>query len=403
LNILWISHLIPYPPKGGVLQRSYNLIKEVAKHHNVHLLAFNQRALLSPGRDMDEAVAALGKICKSVKVLSIPTEGEKYGRYLSYLKSMFTPQAFTISWLQSTEMEKLIEGRLKAFKIDVVHFDTISLAPFSYSIGGCKKVLNHHNIESTMMIRRARKEPNIFNKAYMYLEGYKIRSYETQVCKSFDVNITCSRQESERLLNQTPQLKIEEIPNGVDLDYFYPLNLKKMDHSLIFAGGMNWYPNRDAMLFFTDKVWPLLKKEIPDIKMTVIGQDPPQKLKNLARNDKNFIVTGFVDDVRPYIDQATVYVCPIKDGGGTKLKILDALAMGKAIVADPVSCEGIDVVDGESVLFTEIPDDYVKSIKRLFDDGALLQKLGNNGRNLILEKYSFINIGRKLSRLYETI
>ena len=292
---------------------------------------------------------------------------------------------------------------LKAYKIDLVHFDTISLAPFSSIIGECKKVLNHHNIESTMMIRRAESEPNIFKKAYMYLEGYKIRSYEKHICENINVNITCSSQETERLLKQSSQLRTEEIPNGVDLDYFYPLNMKKIEHSLIFAGGMNWYPNRNAMLFFVDKVWPLLKKEIPDINMTIVGQDPPQKLTDVAPNDNNFKVTGYVDDVRPYIDQATVFICPIRDGGGTKLKILDALAMGKAIVADPISCEGIDVVDGESVLLAETPDEYVDCVKRLFDDAALLQKLGNNGRKLILDKYSFINIGKKLSDLYESI
>jgi glycosyltransferase involved in cell wall biosynthesis len=352
---------------------------------------------------MDEAISALGKICKSVEVAPIPCEERVYGRNLCYIESAFTSEPFTIYWLRSKKMENRIVQALKAYKIDIVHFDTISLAPFSSIIGGCRKVLNHHNIESAMMLRRAQNEPNFFKKAYMYLEGYKIRVYETRICKSFDINITCSTQESQRLLNQTPQLKIEEIPNGVDLDYFYPFNLQKVDHSLIFAGGMNWYPNRNAMLFFVDKVWPLLKKEIPDIKMTVVGQDPPPKLKNLARDDKNFIVTGFVDDVRPYIDQAMVYVCPIKDGGGTKLKILDALAMGKAIVAHPLSCEGIDVMDGESVLFAETPNEYVKCIKRLFDDSTFLQRLGNNGQKLVSEKYSFVNIGRKLSRLYETL
>lgn len=352
---------------------------------------------------MDEAVAPLGKICKSVEVAPIPCEERAYGRYLCYGESALTPKPFTINWLRSRQMERLIEEALKARKIDIVHFDTISLAPFSSIVDGYRKVLNHHNIESAMMTRRASNESNILKKAYMYLEGYKIRSYEMQNCQRFDLNITCSQIDSQELLKQSPQLRVEEIPNGVDLDYFYPLNRTKIKNSLIFAGGMNWYPNRDAMVYFADQVWPLLRREIPDVKMTVVGQEPPPKLKKLALDDESFTVTGFVDDVRPYIDQAMVYVCPIRDGGGTKLKILDALAMGKAIVAHPVSCEGIDVVDGDSVLFAETLSEYVRGIKRLFDDGALAQRLGNNGRMLITEKYSFINIGRKLARLYETL
>lgn len=164
---------------------------------------------------------------------------------------------------------------------------------------------------------------------------------------------------------------------------------------------MNWYPNRNAMLYFARQVWPLLTEAIPDIRITVIGQDPPACLINLANEDKRFKVAGFVDDVRPYINRAMVYVCPIKDGGGTKLKILDALAMGKAIVADPVACEGIDVKDGETVLFADSPADYVKKIKLLFENKDLNKKLGLNGRKLIEDKYSFEKIGRKLATLCE--
>lgn len=403
MNILWLSHLVPYPPKGGVLQRSFNLIKEVSKRHNLHVLAFNQKALLSSTESLQFAVKELSRVCKSIEAFPIPSEERKYGRYQLYLKCLFARSSFSSVWLLSKDMEKRIIEAIEEFRIDLVHFDTISLAPFIRATGKCKKVLNHHNVESAMMLRRAANEQNVFKKCYVLLEGYKLRAYERAICREFDLNLTCSRLDSERLLSQIPELKVEEIPNGVDLDYFVPLNGEKENYSMVFAGGMNWYPNRAAMIFFADHIWPLLMKEIPANKMTVIGIEPPEKLVKIAEQNKNFRVTGFVDDVRPYIDKALIYVCPIQDGGGTKLKILDALAMGKAVVADPIACEGIDVEDGVSVMFAKTPQEYLKKIKSLFDSPRLIDKLGNNGRKLIADKYSFSDIGRRLATSYERV
>ena len=134
--------------------------------------------------------------------------------------------------------------------------------------------------------------------------------------------------------------------------------------------------------------------------MTVVGRNPPEWLRQFAAGNANLMVTGFVDDVRPYLDQAEVYVCPISDGGGTKLKILDALAMGKAIVAHPIACEGIEVSEGENVLYAETPEDYIDKICMLFKDASLRSSLGASGRKLIEDKYNFVNIGKKMDRLY---
>lgn len=403
MNILWLSHLVPYPPKGGVLQRSFNLIRAISKYHNLYLLAFNQKALIPTATDLDQALSELKNVCKSVRVLPIPSEGRSYGRYVLYLKSVFTSAPYAINWLESREMEWQIKDTLVHNKIDLVHFDTISLARFHALADGYKKVLNHHNVESDMMIRRGNQESNQFKRLYLLQEGLKLRRAEKRLCKKFDLNITCSRLDSERLLRRVSDLNVNEIPNGVDFNYFNPLNLEKEKHSLIFAGGMGWYPNRDAMLFFAKKVWPLLKKEVPDIKMTVVGRRPHQDIVNLARADEQFRVTGFVEDVRPYIDKAMVYVCPIQDGGGTRLKVLDALAMGKPIVAHPIAIEGIDVEPEKHVLVARTPEEFVGQIVRLFGDPSLYRRLSEEGRRLVLEKYDFRKIGEKLSRAYNQV
>lgn len=405
MEILWLSHLVPYPPVGGVIIRSYNMLYQLSKHHDVHLIAFNQKALLPTSKDVEESVAELKKICKSVTVLPIECEqGTCFGRYGVAFKSIFSKLPYTINWLISDQMKKKVEYVLESNKIDIMHCDTISLVQFCSFNKQIKHILNHHNIESDMMLRRSRKEKNIIKKLYFHIESIKLRKYEEKHCNQFDINITCSELDSSRLKKIIgPPKKIIDIPNGVDVNYYYPMGNHKIPNSLCFCGGMNWYPNKSAIIFFVKEVWPILKKEIPDIRITIIGKNPPNYIKNIANDDQNLVITGFVDDIRHFVDKSMIFVCPIDDGGGTKIKILDALAMGKAIIANKIACEGIDVEDGISVLYASTPEDYVNKIKELLNNNKLMTALEVNGRKLIEHKYSYDSIGLKLNSIYESL
>jgi len=408
LKILWLSHLIPYPPKGGVLQRSYNLIRELAKYHDVYLLAFNQKELIRPLFDnyeegLKEADFELSKFCKEYHYLPIPCDNTPNGKIKLALSSLLSPTSYTVNWLKSNEMNLKIKETIDRIDFDVVHFDTISLAPYLKKFKHVKTVLDHHNIESSMLFTRTNKEKNLIKKFYFLQEAIKLRYYEKKLCKKFDLNITCSDIDLERLLKISPQINGEVIPNGVDIEFFYPKNVKKDKNSLIFAGGLSWYPNADAMSYFSRQIWQKLKSYNPSVVMNVVGKSPSKELVELAKIDSNFKVHGFVDDVRLYIDKAQVYVCPIRDGGGTKLKILDALAMGSAVVAHPKSVEGIEVVDGESVLLAETPEQFCTQIQKLITNEELTNKLSENGRALAVEKYSYLEIGIKLANEMEKL
>lgn len=408
MKILWLSHLVPYPPKGGVLQRSYNLLREVSRDHEVYLLAFVQSELIQRmfpdlARGKEEALAALQSFCSRVQFIPIPSEEKPYGKHRLAIRSLFTRDPYAINWLKSNLMCRAAQEWENEFNFDVVHFDTISLAPNIKYFKNTKSVLDHHNIESHMMLRRAALESNWLKKFYFYQEGLKLRQYEKHTCFMFDRHITCSHLDSERLRDIDASLSVEEIPNGVDVVYFSPMNTPELPRNLVFAGGLSWYPNQKAMLFFAQKVWPLLKHQFPDVSMDVIGQNPPKALLELAASDSAFRVHGFVDDVRPYLDRAAIYICPITDGGGTKLKILDALSMGKAIIADPIACEGIEVENGKNVLFSTSIEDYVENIKHLFENPDLRKTLGISARQLATEQYAFSNIGKKLSCIYESL
>lgn len=402
MNVLWFSHLVPYPETGmGVLQRSYNLVRELARAHRVYLLAFVQRRLVQEllgGIDSGLEIARhhLEQYCTRVQFLPIPSEQWPAGRSVLAASALVGTYPYTIRWLQSRQAARVASEWNAAIDFDVVHFDTLSLAPYRKLFTRGATTLDHHNVESHMMLRRAQIEAQPLKRFYFGHEGRRLRRFEERVCPEFDLNITCSKLDTDRLLAVAPGAAVAEVPNGVDTEYFRPDEGTEQSLGVVFAGNMSWYPNASAMLFFAERVWPALKQEAPGVSMDVIGGNPPSQLVVLAANDPSFRVHGFVPDVRPYLHRAAVYVCPIMDGGGTKLKILDALAMGKALVSHPVACEGIDVEDGRHVLFAREPAEFASRIALLLRDPERRRTLARNSRAFVESRYSYRSIGRKL-------
>lgn len=402
MKVLWFSHLVPYPETGlGVLQRSYHLVRELSRAHQVYLLAFVQRKIIEDlmgdvEAGLQRAREHLGQYCARVQFLPIPSDSSRLRRTWLAARSLTGAHPYTIRWLQSDFAWRVASDWNASIDFDVVHFDTLGLAPYRKIFTRGAKSLDHHNIESDMMLRRARIEGHPLKRLYFWQEGLRLQRYERRVCPHFDLNITCSSLDTERLKRVAPGVAVAEVPNGVDTEYFRPNGDFEHPRSLVFAGNMSWYPNAAAMLFFADKVWPCLKAKVPGVTIDVIGGNPSPRLSALAARDGDFRVHGFVPDVRPYISRAAVYVCPIMDGGGTKLKILDALAMGKAIVAHPIACEGIEVQDGRNVIFARRADEFAESIATLLGSPELRKQLSLNARSLARSSYSYSLIGGRL-------
>jgi glycosyltransferase involved in cell wall biosynthesis len=404
LNILWLSHLLPYPPIGGVRQRSYNLLKAIAAKNNVTLLALSQNAHQKNKDERKAAVTALGAFCKSVYCYPMLSDRFLCGKAVLLLKSFLTGSCYLFDWVKSNQFKNKLKLLLKENNFDLVYFDTIALACYLKWVAKRPCILNHHNIESQLMFRRAANERFIFNKIYCWQEAIKRLRAEKKYCIKYDLNICVSLLDKQKLKKIVPEIRrVEVVPNGVNIHFFKPCNRKPEPKSLLFIGGMTRFPNRDAMLFFAKEIWPNLKKEIPGVKITVVGRQPPILLQKLAAKDPNFFLTGFVDDVRPYLDATTVYICTIRDGGGTRLKVLDALSAGKAIVSTPLCAEGIDVEDGKEILIAKKPLEFVELIKQIIFDENCRINLGKNGRKLVEAKYDFNAIGKHFNSLMHSM
>lgn len=407
MRILWLSHLVPYPPRSGVAQRSYGLLKEICKSHEVDLIALHQPNLMKamsndPVDELERAAAHLRSLCSRVEILPIPSERSEFARRMVALRSLCLGQSFTQNWLASSAYARVL-AELDASKYDVAHFDTISLAPYRRHLRRSVCVMNHHNVESHLLLRRSSKSPSLVPRLYFRHEGNRLRAYEARMAPAFALHLTCSDLDTERLRELAPGLRCAVVPNGVDIDYFAPSVSAEPAPTFCFVGSLGWGPNREAAEILARNIWPAIASAWPDATMTLVGSDAPDVARALAAKDPRFQVTGFVEDVRPFMARASFFVCPIRDGGGTKLKVLNALAMGKVVVADPIACEGISVDDGRDVLFASSGAEYVARIRSMLEHPERYRSIAQAGRALIEREYSYAVVGRMLERQYEGV
>ena len=401
MKVLWLSHFLPYPPKGGALQRSHNLLRQIARRHEVHLVSLNQRKNLPAPENVEEATGFLKGICKQVDVFPIPSDAAKWRWAMMTVAGYLRSSPYDVNWLINPDMKNFLERLSKTETFDLVHVDTIGLYPYVASFSGIPIVLNHHNIESQMMRRRYENEKNGLYKIYFHRESSKIGRYERDVCGKCAMNLVVSELDGSRLRENAGNVRFAVIPNGVDIEYFQPrIRIGTSREGLIFAGAMDWYPNREAVRFFLKEIWPKLREEKLERTVTFLGRNPPRELLEAAKNPA-IRAPGFVDDVRPYLDDAGIYICPIRDGGGTRLKILDALSMGKPLVATGMAVEGLDLVEEVHYLKADTATEFLAQINRLESDSNLCQAVATAGQLFVKEHYSWDVIGEAIAHAYQ--
>lgn len=401
MRVLWLSHFVPWPPHGGALQRSHHLLRQAGAAHQVHLLCLNQRAILSERTQVERALAVLGAWCSEVEVYPIPADRSRARWSWMAASGLLRRTPYDVNWLRSPGLARRAAELAHRGGFDLVHVDTLGLAPHAKAFRRIPRVLNHHNVESQMMARRAEKTGSGLRRRYLRFEARRLERYERRICPAVDLNLVVSELDGERLRQVAPAARTAVVENGVNVEYFRPSDRPEEPRHLVFAGGMDWYPNREAVRFLVREIWPRLSADGPDWRLTVVGRHPPEELLAAARSDPRVAAPGFVEDARLPIWRAGIYVCPIRDGGGTRLKILDALAMGKALVGTALSVEGIELRAGEHYLRAEEPGEFADRIRELAGDDGLRRRLGAAGRELVERRYAWPVVGRKLLGAWE--
>lgn len=400
MKILFLSQIVPYPPHGGVLQRGYNIIREICKYNEVHLLAFNHPDILGTPEAIEKSRQELEKHCAGVEYFPLWPKKSSLHKLAAFGLGILYPRPFSVLAHKSADYARAVRRVMDDAGIDLVHIDTIGLAPYRQLAAGRPCVLTHHNIESRLMERRAEVETDIVHKYYVGLQARRLRAYEAAQSPLFDMNIVMSPIDERELRGIAPDVATAIVPNGVDTEYFSP-SVDGHEKAAIYTGGMNMYANKDAVLYFLKEIWPSVLLEHPDARFYAIGQDPPDELHEYARREPSVVVTGYVDDVRPYVRKAAVYVVPLRVGGGTRLKVLDALAQGKAIVSTSLGCEGISVTDARNIHIEDAPEGFAARVNALFSNAEARRTLGTAARELATSQYGWGAIGAGLQKVYE--
>lgn len=407
-KILWISHLLPYPPKGGVMMRSFHLIRELARYHDVDLFIINQRRLFrnffdDPVDGLRKAREVFGEFANIVDIVDEPGGESKVARAWLILRSMIG-LPYTVRWLYSKEIDTRIRRCVDNGQYDVLHFDTIGLAAYWHEDYSAPAVLDHHNVESHMMLRRAEVEPNILKRIYFYQEGVRLRRYERKMLGRFKTHFVCSEDDRTRLLELVKELNVMVIPNGIALpDDKPPRSPDKEQPRVLFVGGLTWYPNHDAVVFMLREIWPRIVAAVPNARLDIIGRGPSDTIKKMVAESSNVILHGFVDDIGQFYEKATLYLCPIRDGGGTKLKVLDALAHRVPLVAHSIACEGIQLKSAMYDLIVDSAEGMADAAIRVLRGELPSNELGDMGWTLIREQYDFEKIGAGFARAFSDL
>ena len=399
MKVLFLSQIVPYPPHGGVLQRGYNLVRELGRNATVHLLAYVHPDVLATPAAIEDSRRALREFCATVEYFPLWPKNSRFHRLAALGAGTISREPFSVIAHRSRAFAHRVTEEVRHNTPDVIHVDTIALAPFVPAGHSIPTALTHHNVESMLMARRAQVEQGGLARAYLRREAAKLRAFEAAVSATFDINIVMSEQDARVLEDISPGVRSAVVPNGVDVDYFTP-RPEAETPALMYGGGMNMFANRDAVMFFLNDVWPVVRERVADVKFFAVGQDPPPELLAYAARDPRVVVTGYVPDIRPYIWQSSVYVVPLRVGGGTRLKVLDAMAMGKALVSTSIGCEGIEVTPGEHLIVADGADALAEATVALLQDRERRIQLGRAARALVEAQYAWRVVGQLLMDAY---
>ncbi len=398
MRLLWFSHFIPYPPRGGAHQRSYNLLRYVSRRYETTLVAFNLKAH-SPD-ELSVWQAELAKHCARVVFWEMPVKWKsiRWGARLILSPLQRQPYSCHCFWSQAMVVKWRL--MLREHQDALVHFDSIDLALFADDAAGYRKVLNHHNCESAMARRRAEQETNPLKRLYLESQARKLARLERATCPLFNVNLAVSEADAALLRTGSPGARFNVVENSTDTDYFSPSSVPSESDSLAFLSSLNWYPNISAIQYFVREIWPIVRAGRQGARLYVVGMKPSRSLAEWLEQDSRITLVDSPPDVRPWMSKSAVLICPMKDGGGTKVKILDAMAMGKAVVSTSLGCEGLEVRHGENVLIADTPEDFAARTLEALQDQALCDRLGAQARSLVERKYNWSVVGAHLEEAY---
>ena len=371
-----------WPATSGGRVRSLQTLSRLSMRHQVTVVTTH-----GPGDDPTGLVRQL-PYCR--RIVSIPYAAPKFGSaafYRAVAASWFSPYPVDLWKWRHRAMREEVRKLLDEEAIDLCVADFLVAMPNLPRGTRVPVVLFQHNVEYLIWRRLATLERGAARKALLEIEWRKLRRREAAACSSVDLTIAVSEPDRRALSDLARGARITAVPTGVDTVYFAPGGRPEVSARLVFTGSMDWHPNEDAVLYFSETILPRIRAQIPEVSFTVVGRNPGPRLERLTR--LGVTVTGSVPDVRPFVDEAALYVVPLRAGSGTRLKIFEAMAMAKAVVSTTIGAEGLAVTSGREIVIADDPDEFAHAVTSLLRDPDTRQRLGHAGRELVESAYAW--------------
>lgn len=388
MNILFIA---PYVP-SRIRVRPFQFIKELAKRHRIYVVA-----LADIGVKETEGAEELADLVADLRVVP----HSKCRGYLQSLLAIPTAVPMCAAFCWSRAMGAAVAKAYSDFRFDVVHLEHLRAAHFARYCGDIPVVFDSVDCLTSLFSQMAGMKKNPLAKLIMLEEAWKLRSYEPRILRRFNRVIVTSDSERENLLRLGAPSNTNVVPNGVDTDYFAPMNVDKVDRRIVFSGKMSYAPNAQAAIWFAEKVLPILRSKWSDTQFVIVGSRPPTSVRKLA-DVPGVTVTGHVNDIRPYLASSVLAVAPMQTAVGVQNKVLEALAMALPVVASPLATRAIGV-DTPGLLEADTPQEVADAISSLFDNPSAAAEMGKAGRDAVARKFSWTSSASILERIYAEV
>ena len=393
LKILMIFQSAPLPPPRnlGGAQRNYPFLRENLKRHDISVISF--------GTPEEENIFRhhFGDICKHIRFVD-----RRRPRILNGLEKVWLVMTgrSTFNQIYRRKLQKCIDELAGEEQFDLVH----GCIPFfgRYRLPKNVPLLGDlHNVEHDLLYKTYLETTNIFMRIFAFL-AYKLgKRFEIAQCKKFDILTTATLNDLQTFRKDLPGKPMYVVQNGVGPEFFEAINIKREAKAMVFVGFFSYYPNVHAMHHFFDKIFPLVLAREPDAKLYIVGAYPPRDIQ--ARASHNVVVTGFVEDVRPFFARAQVFIIPLLIGSGIRGKALEAMAMKIPIVSTTMACGGINLKHGESAMFADTPEAFADAIVYLFNNGGERQRLVENAYSVAMKEHNWETKGLELDSVYRTL
>ena len=397
MKILWVKMGGLWPPTSGGRTRSLQIIAELSRRHSVTIVTTHTTG--------DDPAGLVDRLPYCERILSFEYGVAKRG-------STAFPLALAQSWLSKDPVDlwkwrvpavrECVNALVESGEVDVCVADflfAVSNVPLQ---GRVPVVLFEHNVEYLIWKRLSDLETVPWRRALLEIEWRKLRAREAAACQSADLTIAVSDDDCRRLGTLAPDASITWIPTGVDIDYFTPQPAHERPNHLVFSGSMDWHPNEDAVRYFIADILPLIRRDVPDVTFSIVGRNPTGELRAIA-TAAGVEVTGTLDDIRPALAQASVCVVPLRAGSGTRLKIFEALAMGKAVVSTTLGAEGLTMDSGRHFVAADGASGFAGAVVELLQDPDRRRRIAEEGRAMVEARHSWAQVARPFERQCQSV